>query len=92
MQTETGTTSGTQPQINPLFASHLLNETGIGKAQRMAELFHNFTDELHTTIWNGMGSTQQGWEGREWSIVKTKLEEAAFFAKKAMAVQKDNQK
>lgn len=71
-------------QINPLFASHILNDKGIEKAKALAGEFHGFLCSLEGMLGNP--------EGREWSIVKTKLEEAAFFAKKAMAVRPENQK
>lgn len=64
-----------------LFASHLLNEQGIEKAKKIGELFLKLTDDLDTVMT----------DGRLKSIVHTKLEEAAFFAKKSMAVNLDNQ-
>jgi hypothetical protein len=68
--------------VNPLFEVHLLNEQGKGLAKSLAGEFHGFLCSLE-----GMCGT----EGREMAIVRTKLEEACFFAKKAMANRKNNQ-
>jgi hypothetical protein len=58
----------------------MLNESGKVKARLIAEAFDTCLDHLKHICS----------EGRELSIVKTKLEEACFFAKKAMACQKEN--
>lgn len=67
--------------VSPLFQFHKLNKGGIQKAVNIAETFDILLRDL------------QRWcpDGREFSIVKTKLEEASFFAKKAMASAKENQ-
>lgn len=78
------------PQINPLFDFHKLNLSGQRKALRIAELFHNFIQDVHTTAFDGADTTQPNYEGREWAIVKTKLEEACFYAKKTMAIRPEN--
>ena len=64
------------------FEVHLLNERGINVAQSLALRFDELLSWLETVLP----------EGREFSITKTKLEEASFFAKKSMAVNKDYQK
>ena len=63
------------------FEVHKLNEAGIGKAVHIAGDFSSLLGSLMTVCP----------EGREMSIVKTKLEEACFFAKKAMAKDEANQ-
>ena len=66
---------------NAEFAVHKLNEEGMKKAKHIQYLFDsclNGLEEVCTT-------------GREFSITKTKLEEACFFAKKAMAINLANQ-
>lgn len=68
--------------MRPEFAVHMLNEVGKIKANTIAVRFETLLNELEALIGPG---------GREMSIVRTKLEEAAFFAKKAMAVQAVNQ-
>lgn len=67
--------------MDQLFEVHMLNETGKGKARLIAESF----DALLTDLSDLCGVC------REMSIVKTKLEEACFFAKKSMANQPENQ-
>jgi len=57
------------------FAVHRLTEEGVEKARKIAEAF----DELLTRL-DALCPA-----GRELAIVRTKLEEASFFAKKAMA-------
>jgi hypothetical protein len=57
------------------FQVHRLNENGMEKAQKIAQAFDTLLDELHTHCH----------DGREFALVKTKLEEACFFAKKSMA-------
>lgn len=68
--------------VDPLFQFHRLNEQGIKKAQEIAERFNGLLVELNRLI---------PVQGRELAIAKTKLEEAAFFAKKAMAQDSTNQ-
>lgn len=68
--------------MTDLFAVHLLNDDGIEKAKKIADVFRNLLSEL-----NGLCP-----EGREFSIVKTNLETASFFAKKSMAMDQANQR
>jgi hypothetical protein len=58
------------------FSVHLLNDTGIGKAAEIADAFSDLLDKLETIIP----------AGRERSLVVTKLQEAAFWAKRGMSV------
>lgn len=58
------------------FQVHKLNQSGLAKANQIAGAFDTLLGQLE-----GLCP-----EGREFSIVKTKLEEASFFAKKAVAV------
>jgi len=68
--------------MDPLFQVHRLNEAGLRKAEDLAHAF----DLLLTTLYQICpGNT------REFSIVKTKLEEACLFAKKSIANLVDNQ-
>ena len=61
--------------MNEAFQVHRLNEDGLEKAQELAEAFDDllsFTDSV-------------GVDPRLNAIVRTKLEEACFFAKKSLA-------
>ena len=69
-------------RIHDLFSVHMLNDQGKVKANDIAELFSNLLYGLE----NMMPANS-----RNMSIVKTKLQEAAFFAKREMAEQKENQ-
>lgn len=62
--------------MNKEFEVHILTDTGIEKAKGLATLFNDLLDKL---------SMHYCLNNREFSIVKTKLEEACFFAKKSMA-------
>jgi len=64
-----------------LFAVHMLNEEGKRKAGVIAYSFDNLLSILEANCT----------EGREFSLVKTKLEEACFYAKKSMAINLNNQ-
>ena len=67
--------------MDGLFEVHRLNDQGMKNATAIAEAFDRLLRDL-------VGLCPAG---RESSIVRTKLEEAAFFAKKAMAMQRENQ-
>ncbi len=62
------------------FQVHMLNEEGKTKAKAIAEAFDECLYRLE----------QLCPVGRELAITKTKLEEACFFAKKAMASAPEN--
>lgn len=68
--------------IRKEFEVHMLNEVGKEKARHLAEIFSHALDQIEAIAGTG---------GREIAIVRTKLEEAAFFAKRAMAQQAENQ-
>jgi hypothetical protein len=67
---------------HPLFKSHQVNGEGLEKLHEISNVFSDLLVAL-TAICP---------EGRELSVTKTKLEEACFFAKKAVSTQKQNQK
>lgn len=73
--------------MSDLFKVHILNEEGIQKAKDMQEMFTEFERQLSVVC-----SIPETGNTREYSIVRTKLEEACFFAKKAMAMDVRNQK
>lgn len=64
------------------FQVHRLNEAGLEKAGKIAERFSTFLDDLEALC---------GADGRDIAIVRTKLQEANFFAKRSIATIKANQ-
>lgn len=68
--------------MNKEFEVHMLNAEGVKKANVIANIFDTALDNLLLLI---------GVSGREVAIVKTKMEEASFFSKKAMASRPENQ-
>lgn len=68
--------------MDPLFEVHRLNEEGLRKADNLARTFDTLLTHLKTLCPENT---------REFSIVKTKLEEACFFAKKSLAMNPVNQ-
>lgn len=60
----------------------MLNEDGKKKAAMIADAFSVCLDNVESVV---------GAQGREMALVRTKMEEASFFAKKGMAVQPGNQ-
>jgi len=67
--------------IDPLFSSIKLNRVGINEIGRIRLAFTDLLDILNVLCK----------DGREFSIVKTKLEEASFFAIKSASMNEDNQ-
>ena len=63
--------------MNKEFEGHILTPMGIEKAKDLAILFDHLLTRLDGDYCPN---------NREFSIVKTKLEEACFFAKKSMAL------
>jgi hypothetical protein len=68
-------------KIRPEFSVHMLNETGKAKARALAEAFSELLDKVEAF----------GVTGREMALVKTKMEEASFFAKRSVASLPENQ-
>lgn len=63
------------------FQVHKLNDTGIAKATQLGEAFSTCLEQIEALIPTG----------RERALVVTKLQEASFFAKRAIAVLPENQ-
>lgn len=79
------------------FEVHILNPEGIGKAKMIATVFDDALTELEQLCLRpetsgGIMLPGHYMNGREFAVVRTKLEEASFFAKKAMAILPENQK
>lgn len=68
--------------MDQLFKFHKLNQQGQAKALAVAMAFDRLLFEL---VYDPENTS------REWSICKTKLEEACFYAKKAIALNPENQ-
>lgn len=69
-------------EIRSEFTVHKLNDQGMSHAERLGVMFSAFLNNLEAMC---------GLDGREMAIVRTKLQEAAFFAKRAIAVRHENQ-
>jgi len=67
--------------IRQEFNVHLLNAYGIAMAQQLAEIFSHALQDIEAIVP----------AGRERALVVTKLQEAAFFAKRGMALQPEMQ-
>ena len=68
--------------INPLFSTVVLSAAGIEKVNVIRDLFTYLLENLEATL---PGNS------REISIIRTKLEEASFYAVKAVRNYKENQ-
>ena len=64
-----------------MFEVHILNDLGKEKARQLQAVFAHFLDTLEHVC---------GKDGREMAIVRTKLEEASFYAKRAMAMRPEH--
>jgi hypothetical protein len=71
------------------FATHKLNAEGMAKAVAIGMGFELLLAGLEKTV--ELAPDARGLGARQMAIVRTKLEESCFFAKKAMAVQAKNQ-
>jgi hypothetical protein len=68
--------------IRSEFSVHVLSPVGLEKARDIARGFSILLNDLEELC---------GRDGREMALVRTHLQEAAFFAKRAMAVLPENQ-
>jgi hypothetical protein len=64
------------------FGVHILNEAGRGKAVEIAAAFSDCLNRVEEICEK---------DGRDVALVRTKLQEACFFSKRAMAVLPENQ-
>jgi hypothetical protein len=71
-----------EKKIRSEFDVHILNHVGIQKARDIASGFSILLNDLEEHC---------GKEGREMALVRTHLQEAGFFAKRAMAMRPENQ-
>ena len=84
MQSEAGSV-GMGEEVKPnYFGFHKLNVIGQEKARQIQAIFEAALNRLEDTVGDGQYC-------REFSIAKTKLEEACFFTKKSMAIIKEHQ-
>lgn len=67
--------------MKPEFQVHKLNSRGLDKATQLAEAFSELLVKVEAVIPSS---------SRERSLVITKLQEACFFAKRAIAVELEN--
>jgi hypothetical protein len=67
--------------MNKEFEVHIITPPGIEQMNLIAQTFNELLDSLKKICP----------ESREFSITKTKLEEACFFAKKSIAMNKEYQ-
>lgn len=80
--------------MNKEFQVHILNERGIVKARNLAANFDNLLTSVLEEIFRSPADqiASNYSNGREVALVRTHLELASFYAKKAMAMIPENQK
>ena len=80
--------------IRDEFSVHMLNEQGIEKAKRIADAYSRLLDELDGLCAASVNdySANATENARCCALVRTKLQEACFFSKRAIAVLPQNQK
>lgn len=71
--------------MDPAFEVHMLNDTGKEKATLIADAFDQCLAKVKRILVGEGGVAHDPRLGREYAVVRTKMEEACFFAKKAMA-------
>lgn len=76
------TTEETRAAIREEFDVHVLNHEGMRKARDIASCFSILLNDLEEHC---------GKDGREMALVRTHLQQASFFAKRAMAMRPENQ-
>lgn len=69
------------------FKVHRLNRCGLQKADQLAEVFETALAAVRAICANDL----KGTGAREMALVATKMQEASFFAKRAMALDPANQ-
>jgi hypothetical protein len=83
--------------MNPEFEVHILNPAAIEKAKELASVFDKALNDVLAIIERPGTSgsitlPRAAMNGRFVALVKTHMELASFYAKKAMAVLPENQK
>ena len=83
--------------MNREFESYALNERAVENAKQIEKLFDQFLNDV-TNVIERPGSSgtillpKQAMNGRYIALLRTHLEIASFYAKKALAVLPENQK
>lgn len=87
---------GMRPSMNKEFQTHYLNESGKRKGERITNLFDQLLVVLTTDPNDDLDQQHADRQmilcppSRETAIMRTKLEEACFFARKSMCSQVQN--
>lgn len=71
-----------EEEIRDEFKVHRLNGVGMERAKGLALEFSRLLEEVEVI---------SGSDGRDMALVRTKLQEASFYAKRAMASRPENQ-
>lgn len=75
----------------PEFVVHRLNADGLFKADEIARAFSDCLSRIEAALEIPQPGIVIGEQARCLAVVRTKLQEACFFAKRAIAVHEDNQ-
>lgn len=78
--------AGRSSMIRDEFKVHILNEIGIEKAEAIARSYTDLLNMIEALVPTTADNA------RELALMKTKLQESAFFAKRAMALHPAHQK
>lgn len=79
-----------------LFGFYKLNEKGMVATKEISDHFDDLLRKCCKTVFGDqadaiMAGSAPADGARQWALLKTKLEEACFFAKKTSSIQKEHQ-